>query len=140
MVNTAIETKRPHISEMENADIMALLDRHLFGHDVWCNGKSAFDKKSRFFLCQECKQIDELADFVGGQAKHPRRIPDYSERQILAAMSMQRRAIRLRFLEAYMRLQLPVSPRVIAVDALRALGIIDGLGFLVDRGGMRGRG
>ena len=133
-MNTATETRRPHISDMENADIMALLDRHLFRHDVWCNGKSAFNAKANAYLCKECAQIDELADFVGGQAKHPRRIPDYSERQILAAMSMQRRAIRLRFLEFYMRLVLPVSPRVIAVEALRALGIIDGLGFLVDRG------
>lgn len=121
-----------HIESLHDSDIDALLDRHVFQREQWCNGYS-----NRDGACIQCGAVDDWPAFRRS-TQHPRRVPVYHVEDIIEAMTARsQRALFARLVlvaigrrnEAILQL----SRRVVAIAALQSVGIIGPDGSVAGR-------
>lgn len=136
-----------HVETLDNLEINILLDRHVFGHSPWCTGRRRFRGHAGWLslpacmLCGFAEQsaVDQLlTDDIG----HPRVAPDYirdmqSVWPVVDAMRSQDKATQICFmlhtaapLRGLQQLIFELTPRIVAIAALKAVGIIDVDGFV----------
>lgn len=130
----------PHVDELHDTDLDAILDTRLFDHDAWCSHPCIITPDHTMMGCAVCGYFEVLQ----GQpcslvAPHVRNVPHYLKDmgaawQIIEAMNGRDVQTRMRF---ELRLNVlyhcrifNLTPRLIAVAALQALDIVDGRGYL----------
>ena len=152
MPTPALTAHCRHVKDLADHELNELLDIHLFRNDRWCYGVSRQVHRSFDYRCEICKAIDEGASYAraifGGP--HLRRVPEYSIESILEGMmGHTNKSTQTAFARAVMaavnanasphvrrpysdwlRLFAVMTPRLLSVAALQALGIIDEAGFL----------
>lgn len=116
---------------LEDAEILALVDRYVFGQSLWCNGQSQFDEQTGQRRCAICGQIDEgsLADYVGNAGQHPRNVPLYTAATITQTMHAKEIGVAASF-DLLVQQADRRNVRAVSIAALRALRRIDRSGHL----------
>lgn len=142
-----------HVDALRESDIDTLLDKYLFNNEYWCYGYCELQRQygaNSTYRCSVCEAIDErgaAAKFFGDGMKHRRLAPHYSKDQIVEAMKLQAYSVYVCFgwhinhevINAPTKLLLPsqvlqlleLSPRSMAIAALKALGVVDVDGYVV---------
>lgn len=137
-------TVRRHV---DNENLDELVDQYLFHHGRWCYGESKQVHHSFDYRCQICGLLDENTSYArsvfGGP--HPRLVPQYSIEDILKAMMGKDHSTQVVFGLAvralckaacpqesseWLALLAAMTPRLLEIAALQALGVVDSQGFL----------
>jgi hypothetical protein len=143
---------RRHIDTLRPADLDALIDRYIFGRDPRCRGNCHFQVmigSVSYHRCEICGGIEErtAAQRYFGADGHERRIPRYTEdrasiRQVFDGLRKLGKTVQSCFVlnlccycpaMASMQVWLlfDVTPKQIALSALKALGVIDSEGYVI---------
>jgi hypothetical protein len=142
----------PNVVHLSDTDIDVIVDLRIFGHDAWCPGcYECMDGKE--YRCPLCGSRDNwgLAARIFGDP-HPRMIPwytaDYLSAWLIVKAIQQRgketRLTFMRYLEAMLSGQgctfaalSAITPRMIAIAALQAIGAVDTAGYIIKREGVQ---
>lgn len=136
-----------HVETMDNLEINILLDRLVFKHNPWCTGRRRFYGYRRWLTLPACmlcgfNEQSAVDQFLGDDIGHPRVAPDYTKDMqsiwpVVEAMRSQDKATEICFLlnvsaplRGYTRWIFEISPRIVAIAALKACGVIDADGFV----------
>jgi len=141
MATTFVVTM-PHIDDLPDSDIDTLLDLHLFEHDAWCCNDCLITRDGAIAACTICGYFEELrmaGPHFNPSTPHPRRVPRYTEKdkvwKVVEKIKTCDVQTKIRFELALQRLYhcnvLSLTPRMIGVAALQAVGVIDDSGFII---------
>lgn len=143
-----IETPRVNVKDLEDTDVDALVDLHVFDNDAWCDGRVAFryDPSASMWQCTQCGATEDHAKSALVMDRHVRLVPRYTGDMGLTwrivenikARSAQTRARFLFYLrvltESNVTAIFDAKPRDYSVAALQTLKIVDKDGFIINKG------
>jgi hypothetical protein len=146
MTTTAFTVAVPHTNDLPDSDIDTLLDLHLFGFDAWCYERCLVTPDGAVAACLACHYTEELrraGPHFNVADPHPRNVPRYTERgqawRVIEQVKKLKAQEKIRFELALQRLYhcniLNLTPRMIGIAALQAVGIIDDSGYVIPQAG-----
>lgn len=146
-MNSTFEIAAPNVDELHDTDLDTLIDLHLFDCDAWCHEHCLVTPDNAVAACLACGYTEELrcaGPHFDISAPHPRRVPRYTANmsaawKIVEKIKMCSVSVRVLFEirvgnQCSSRIS-KLTPRMVAVAALQAIGVVDYKGFMIIRGG-----
>jgi hypothetical protein len=144
MTTTAFTVVTPHIDDLPDSDIDALLDLYLFGFEAWCHERCLVTPDNAIAVCIVCGYTEELrlaGPHFNIADPHPRRVPRYTEKDKVWRVIEQVKKLdvqaKIRFELALQRLYhcniLSLTARMVGIAALQAINVIDDSGYVIDK-------
>ncbi|GHO99518.1 hypothetical protein KSF_095660 [Reticulibacter mediterranei] len=142
MITPAFVVVAANVDDLHDTDLDVLIDLHLFGFDEWCREHCIITPDGALAGCISCGYVEELRQagpHFDINAPHPRHVPRYTADMSMAwkivtkirADSVSTKVLfEVRLARLCASRISTLTPRMIAVAALQAIGVVDYDGFI----------